>query len=85
MTPLILNAEANIKDLKAAILTSGAAACRLKALEPEAQAAGVDTTELATMLDHVTTRIRKLAEAERALHEAINRAAPSGPVAMIGT
>jgi hypothetical protein len=91
-TSILLNVEAQIALMKAAICQIRSAACQLKMLEPDAIEEGLskaDAAELSDLLAVISRRTVKLAEAERAFHEKVNRVAPTapdgGPVAMIGT
>lgn len=89
---ILLNVEAQIAMMKAAICQIRSAACQLKMLESDAIEEGLplaDAAELNGLLAAISRRTVKLAEAERAFHEKVNRVAPKapdgGPVAMIGT
>lgn len=91
-TSILLNVEAQIALMKAAICQIRSAACQLKMLESDAIEEGLplaDAEELSSILAVICRRTVKLAEAERAFHEKINRVAPKtpdgGPVPLIGT
>lgn len=89
---ILLSVEAQIAAMKSAICQIRSAACQLKMLESGAIEEGLskdDAAELSDLLAVISRRTVKLAEAERAFHEKVNRVAPKapdgGPVVMIGT